>query len=335
MTIYGVDPSADSFTADTFPPTGATDYPNTPDGLAAFCAALPDESLVGVENTGVYSELLCYALHHAGVAVMLLDPGAVHRAFPPGPKTDALDSARIAEYAHRYADRLARWQPRAEVVEQVRVLLATPPTTGGWEHLVGQRTAALNARSALRRKVVQTPGANAALDAVAAALREQVGAIEAELRRLIGAHPSLAQGVSLLVGIPGVGLLLASQMVVLTEGFTDVPPARRLASRLGIAPHPHRSGTSVRRPDRSRGYGHPAVRKLLHLAARSRRTHDAASRGYFEAKVGAGKAARLVLNNLSNRLVAVMCAVLRDGVPYRSDHVSVAPMVLTGHRQSG
>jgi transposase len=329
MIVFGIDPSADTFTVGTYPTSATANYDNSSAGIAAFVATLPDDALVAVENTGVYSELICYGLHEANVELVLLDPGAISRAFPRGPKTDARDSVKIAEFAVRYGDKIMRWQPRAEVVEQVRVLLVTR------EQLVEQRTASLNARSSLRRKVVQTPGANAALDAVADHLRTQIRAIEGELRRLIGAHPTLAEGVSLLLGVPGVGLLLASQMVVLTEGFAHVPAPRKMSSRLGIAPHAHRSGTSVWRPDRSRGYGHPMVRKLLHLAARSLRTHDARSRRYFEDKVAAGKARRLVLNNLANRLVRVMCAVLASGQPYRSDHVSLAPQLLTSHRQSG
>ncbi|HLA64850.1 MAG TPA: transposase, partial [Rhodothermales bacterium] len=152
---------------------------------------------------------------------------------------------------------------------------------------------------------------------------------------LIGGHPTLAAGAALLVGVPGVGLLLASQMLVLTSGFTAVPAYRSLAQRLGVAPNAHESGRSVRGRPRSRGYGPPAVRKLLHLAARSLRTHEGRARSYYEEKVGSGKAKRLVLNNLANRLLRVMCAVLRDGTPYRAGHVSLSPVLLTGHRQSG
>ena len=328
MHVVGIDPAADTFVAGTYPATAATTFDNTAEGIADFLAALPDGALVAVENTGVYSEALCYALHGAGVALMLLDPHALHRAFPGTAKTDALDAVKVAEYAHRFRDRLALWQPHAAVVEQVRVLLSTRET------LVEQKTAAGNARRALGRKVVQTPAANAALDATVAHLRAQVRALEDELRRLIGQHPSLARTVSLLVGVPGVGLLLSTHVLVLTEGFTDVPRYRPLAQRLGVAPNAHTSGTSVRRPSRSRGYGPPAVRKLLHLAARSVRTHEAGSRRYFEAKVASGKPTPVVLNNLANRLLRVICAVLREGSPYQPGHVSLAPALLTSHRQS-
>lgn len=332
MTFHGIDPSAETFTAGTFPQVAsATTFENTPEGVAAFVKTLPEDRtdfLVGVENTGVYSETLCYELNQANVPLVLLDPGAVYRAFGKGPKTDERDAVKIAEYASRYHDKLVRWQPREAVVEQIRVLLATR------EQLVRQRTAALNARTSLRRKVVQTPGANAALDAVADHLKVQIDALRAEIERLIGAHPTLAHGVSLLLGVPGVGVLLASQMVVLTSGFEDMPGYRKLAHRLGIAPHPHQSGTSVRRKDRSRRYGPRVMRKLLHLAARSVRTHDARSRRYFEEKVAAGKEKRLVLNNLANRVLRVMCAVLKSSETYRPGYMSISPALLTSHRQS-
>lgn len=334
MFIYGIDPSAETFTVGTFPgiDNQPTNYENTAEGVQAFIATLPGERadvLVAVENTGVYSELLCYTLHEVGITIVLLDPHAVQRTFSDGPKTDELDSLKIAEYAHRFRDRLGYWHPHEAVVEQVRVLLSTR------EQLVHQRTATLNARQTLRRKVIQTSAANAALETVAEGLKVQIKALEEEIRRLISEHPTMAHGVTLLMGVPGVGLLLGAQMLVLTAGFREAPRYRKLAQRLGIAPNAHQSGTSVRRRARSRGYGPPAARKLLHLAARSVRTHNDQYRRYFEEKVAIGKPKPLVLNNIANRLLRIMCAVLRDSQSYRPHHISIQPMLLTSHRQSG
>ena len=60
---------------------------------------------------------------------------------------------------------------------------------------------------------------------------------------------------SLLVAIPGVGLLLSAQMLMLTSGLAEAPQYRPLAQRLGIAPNAYESGASVRQRSRSRGYG--------------------------------------------------------------------------------
>jgi transposase len=331
--FVGIDPAAESFTAAALKTPEhlvlrPASFDNTAEGSTAFEAWLaqagltPQNTRVSIENTGVYSEALCYDLHRRGFALALIDPYAVWRAFKQGPKTDPLDSGKIAEYAYRYRDQLRPWQPNALAVEQVRVLLSTR------EQLVEQKTATGNARQALTRKAVQTPAANQALEATIMHLKEQINAIEAEIRRLITEHPTTAQMFALLTSAPGVSLLLGAHLMVLTNGFAEVPSHRRLAQYLGIAPNEHESGTSVRRKARSRGYGAAAVRKLLHLAARSVRTHHAGYRHYFLRKVQEGKAAPLVLNNIANKLLKTLCAMMKNKQPYISTYQSINPTLL-------
>lgn len=168
-TIYvGIDPAAESFTASYLRKPGDArtaprPFANSEAGLAALKAWLHSEGIelehvhFCVENTGVYSELLAYQLHQQSHELSLLDPRTVWKAFGDGqPKNDPLDSRRIAEYGFRYADQLRLWQPQEVIVEQIRVILSTR------EQLVQQKTATRNARSALARKVIQTPAANAA-----------------------------------------------------------------------------------------------------------------------------------------------------------------------------
>jgi transposase len=330
----GIDPASESFTATLYHDpqhflTAPHPFANTPEGIDGLLRWLESEGVsterivACVENTGVYSEVLCYSLHERGVRISLLEPRRVWKAFPDGhPKNDPLDSRKIAEYGFRYADQLSRWTPQEVVVEQVQVILATR------EQLVEQKTAIGNARSTLARKVVQTPAANRALETTLEHLQHQIRALEAELKELIRSHPTLIQGVNLLLSAPGVGWLLSAHFLVLTDGFREIPPYRRLAQYLGIAPNEHSSGKTVRRRTRSRRYGPSAVRKLLHLAARSLRTHEPAARKYFLEKTAEGKPKTLVLNNLANKLVKRLCAMLRDRKPYVPRHRSVDPRLL-------
>lgn len=330
----GIDPASESFSASLlYAPerwkTAPHPFENSLEGFDAleqWLAAegvLARETIVCVENTGVYSEALCYQLHEHGYQLALLDPRTVWKAFGDGqPKNDPLDSQKIAEYGFRYADKLQIWQPQAVIVEQIRVILSTR------EQLVQQKTATQNTRSTLSRKVIQTPAANRALEATLHHLKTQIDALEAELRRLIKTHPSIMQGVSLLMTAPGVSWLLSGHFVVLTAGFTEVPNYRTMAQYLGISPNEHTSGTSVRKRTRSRRYGPATIRKLLHLAARSLRTHEASSRRYFLEKTAEGKPKRLVLNNIANKLLKRLCAMLRSGTPYHEGHRSVDPRYL-------
>ena len=136
----------------------------------------------------------------------------------------------------------------------------------------------------------------------------------------------MAQMVGLLTSAPG-GELLAAHLLVLSEGFTKEVRYRSLAAYLGLCPNERRSGKSRKRP-RSRGYGPSMVRELLHLAARSVRTHDEGFRRYFHRKCGEGKAKRLVLNNIANKLLRILCGMMRDKQPYIERYQSVHPRLL-------
>ena len=103
---------------------------------------------------------------------------------------------------------------------------------------------------------------------------------------------------------------------------------RDIASHLGLSPCKYESGTSVYKRPRSRGYGHSRSRKLLYLAALSLRTHNKDFKYYFLRKVQEGKSKRLVLNNISNRLLRIICAVVRNQQDFISNYKSVNPMLL-------
>lgn len=276
---------------------------------------LAGQTVICMEATGVYGEPLAYFLYVKGYPVCVAPPLKVKRAFKPnGPKTDAVDSLQIAEYAGRYADQLTGWQPRSEILEQIRVLLATR------EQFVVQRTTHKNALQTIQRKVVKTPFAEAAQAQMIAQLQQQIRALEQEIRRLIDSDPTYKSMLLLLISIPGVGFLLAAHLILLSQ--VSLNP-RQIASYLGIAPNDYQSGSSVYRHATSRHFGPSTVRKLLYLAACSVRTHRHEFKSYFQRKTAEGKSARLVLNNIENKLLKIICAVLRSGTPYSPNYVSV------------
>ena len=284
----------------------------------------PANAVLCMEATGVYGEELAYHLSAHDWWLAVAPPLEVKKAFAPiGHKTDAVDSRQIAEYAARFHDKLHRFVPQEAIIEQIKVLLQLR------EQYVRQKTAHLNAQRALKRKVVRTPVAEALHEQSITQLKEHIKTIEAEIKQLFDQDPDLGSKVALLLTIPGVGLLLASHLVVLTANLRDPFNPRAVAAHLGICPYQHTSGSSVNRRAKSRHFGPATIRKLLHLAARSRRTHHPPSRGYFERKVAAGKPAQVVLNNMANRLVRVACAVLRTQQPYLEDHVSMPSQSLT------
>jgi len=301
-------------------------FENHEEGFASFLGWLkeshlpPEKTVVCMEATGVYSEGLAYFLSATGYAVAVEPPLKVQRKFPsPGPKNEARDSQNIAEYACRYVDQLSRWQPRPQILEQIKVLLTTR------QQFSVQVTAHKNALHALGRKKVSSPLAQHVQEETIHQLTQHLQALDGEIRRLIDSDPTFRQSVLLLLTIPGVGLQLAAHLLILTQYSLD---PRELAAFVGICPYEHESGTSVYRQPTSRHYGPPVIRKLLYLAACSIRTHRQEFKHYFLRKTAEGKPNKVVLNNLQNKLLKIACAVLRSQKPFIPNYVSVNPRLL-------
>jgi len=302
------------------------EFPNNFDSFAQFLHWLqqhhltPHNCVLCMEASGVYNEVLAHFLVANHYRLAIQPPLQVKKAFKPvGHKTDPVDSGQISEYAYRYFDQLTFWQPRDETLEQIKVLLATR------EQFSGQVTAHKNALQALKRKQVRTPLAEKAHLEAIRQLQAHIQALEQEIRRLIDQDPDFKQRVKLLLSIPGVGLLLAAHLLVLFESASQPPSAKQLAAYIGICPYENKSGTSVYSPPTSRHYGPPMLRKLLRLAALSLRQHNPEFRHYYERKVAEGKPKAVALNNISNKLLKIICAISRSATPFIPSYRSVHP----------
>ena len=332
--ILGIDIAKSSFTFSVFTfltktTTAPLCYTNNQEGFNKLNKWIqqqgltPDNLTVCLEDTGVYAEALCYWLATHAFRVAVEPPHKVKRAFQnPAIKSDALDSRQIAEYGYRFFDQLSYWKPLEPLLEQMKVLLSTR------EQFVEQLTAQKNSLQMLTWKVVKTPLAEKAIQQTIDHLKEQINKIDKAVKDLISKDPNLGQKSALLTSVPGVGLLLASNLLVLTKGFQEPVNPRQLASHVGICPHPFESGSSVYRRPRSRHYGPSRMRKLLYLASLSMSTHNPTFKAYFLRKVQEGKSKKLVLNNIENKILHIICAVANSNKPFINNYKSVNPRLL-------
>jgi transposase len=304
------------------PATFANEY----DSFAKYLHWLQEHSLtpqncvICMEATGVYTEVLAHFLITNKYQIAIEPPLKVKRAFKPdGAKSDPVDSTQIAEYAYRFWDQLTLWAPRQAVLEQIQTLLSVR------EQLVTERTGHFNSLKALKLKAVRTPLAEKVHEQALTELKSHVLELEAEIERLINQDPNFRELVGLLLSIPGVGLLLAAHLLVLFQSTPQSPSPKHLAAYLGICPLEHSSGTSRQPTPTSRHYGPPALRKLLYLAALSLRTHNEQFKSYFLRKTQQGKPKQLVINNIANKLLKIIVAVVRSKTAFIKNYRSVNP----------
>ena len=302
---------------------------NSIDGFEEFLIWLKENNVTSsnavicMEATGVYGEALCHFLVSKQYRVAVEPPLKVKRAFnPEGHKTDPADSRQIAEYAYRFFDELRFWSPKEEVIEKVRQLLTLR------EQLTKQSTALQCSLVALQRHPVKNPFAIKTHEKTLNHLAKSIEDIDHEIKRLIGNDPTFRQMVHLLDGVPGVGVLLASNLMVFTRGFSEGVNPRKLAAYIGICPYRHQSGKSVFKKSSSRHYGPAVLRKLLYLGAKSVCTHNTSFGQYYLRKLQEGKDKHLIDNNVANKLLKIMCAVINAKSPYIPNYRSVNPALL-------
>jgi transposase len=307
-----------------------TELENAVPGFEKFETWLHDHQVTAsncvicLEATGVYAETFSYYFTAKGYKVAVEPPLKVKRSFPnKRHKTDKVDSKEIAEYAYRFCDELRIWRPKEQMIEQIQVLLMTR------EQLVGQRTACKNTRNALKKKKVQTPLANRIYDQNITRFNKQIRNIEKELKNLIDKHPDFKKTVQKLKSIPGVALLMASNFLVITNGFENelAKNHRKAAAFISICPYQHESGTSVKKKPKIVKYGPARLRKLLHLAARSVVKHNPTFKKYYELKKAQGKPRKLILNNVGNKILKIMCALIQSQRTYVDSYVSIHPKI--------
>lgn len=285
----------------------------------------PCSALFCVEQVGVYSERLCFNLLAQGALVQLANATRVHRSIKnPHLKTDQLDSLRVAQFATKYPEDLIPYRAPDPFVARYAGLVKAR------QHLVKLIVDLKNVIEAASHRVITPTESIQVYRQTIADLQDQVKRVNTELIAMERTNPQVAQGVKLLTSIRGVGRVLASNMVVYTDGFKRIPKYRQAASHLGIAPYPYESGTSVHRKPRSKQHGPATMRKLLYMSVLASMRHNSEHKAYFHRKVKQGKPAALVMNNLRNKQLKIMLAILGSWKPYDENHRSVHPKLMSG-----
>ena len=158
--------------------------------------------------------------------------------------------------------------------------------------------------------------------------QENIKTIDKEIEALIQTDPEYKQMVENLKSVPGVGNMLANHLLVATNGFSKHLNAKELSSYIGIVPLVYESGKSIRRKNTSSGVGPGRLRKLMYLSSMTSRRYDENNKKYFLRKVAEGKSKRLVLNNIANKLLKLLVALIISKKPYNKNFVSINPIFL-------
>ncbi len=202
--------------------------------------------------------------------------------------------------------------------------LAFPPAPAGgqWSLQVKAQPRTLPCAPPVRFQRAQ------ALDPVAFA-EQQVRQATRQIRRVCQTEPELARCLQSLMTVPGIGWIVASQLLARSGDWRELKNIRQVAAFLGVVPTAHSTGEGTQRGAITRT-GDARLRAQLIQAAWAAIRHDAKLRHFFRAvcqRHPPARGPRIALVAVARKLSVRMAGVLRHQRPLVvRDQVPSAPL---------
>ncbi|GHT25705.1 IS110 family transposase [Bacteroidia bacterium] len=282
---------------------------------------LPQEEwLFCGEHTGLCDVLVSNFLVKQGLFMWLENPMQIKSCTGiKREKSDRIDSRDIALYACRYQDKQRAYHLPDKDLKALDELLSYR------ERLVSAKHTFVVSANELRgvyQRDVNVRHIYEDSRQEIERLNKKIKATEALMKKLIAANESLNETYQLVTSIKGIALINAVAFIVLTENFTRFETSRQFACYAGMAPFGRQSGTALNTHPHVSHLANKKIKKLLTQAALCAMRHDKNMRQYYERKRAEGKHEGVIINNVRNKLIHCIFAVVRSKVFYQEDYLN-------------
>lgn len=274
------------------------------------------EALFCMEHTGLYTrELVSFLLQRESKVWM---ESALHLKRSMGMtrgKNDKVDSYRIARYAMTNNDKAVLLKLSSGTLIKLKDLMANRERLSkNYQSLKIATQELVRVDKSIGKELMKLN------DAALKGILKSKSKVEKRMLQLINEDEELKTLFSLITSVKCVGDVLATELIVYTNGFTRMNNTRQLACYCGIAPFEHSSGTSVRGRIGTSNFANMKLKSTLHMAAVSATRYVPDIKLYYERKVGEGKHKMTVINAIRNKLIQRIMAIVKRGTPYQENY---------------
>lgn len=313
LQFVGIDVSKERLDVRLYPSGKPLTAANSPAGFASLKARLQclNVAAIGLEASGGYEKQAANALAAAGFVVHVLNPAQVRsfaNSIKIAAKTDAIDAAVIARYVATASDVLLAYQPE--------------PARDRISALADQRRRLKDQEKEIKSLLQTTsePLLKRMHKRRLAVIASEVDELEAEIKAQIAADATLSQQSVRLLSLPGVGPVLTATIIAELREAGSIG-GKKLASLVGIAPHPRQSGKTAK--SGKCGGGRKAVRDVLYMATLSAiRAKMPHLYPFYKRLREAGKPFKVALIAAMRKFLTIINAIMRDNTEFRHSHHS-------------
>lgn len=180
-----------------------------------------------MEHTGLYNAHALEVLFQAQFSIWLeaslhiKQAGGLQRG-----KSDCVDAQRIAEYAYRFRDRLRLWQPPRPVIKKLAEFTRLRQRLQG---MISQLKVPLAEQKRFGDKGLIAQLGQHCSSSLKALVNDLKG-VEKAIKQLIADDPILKSLFELVTSIPGVGQVVATELILATDEFKAITDPKKLAA---------------------------------------------------------------------------------------------------------
>ncbi|MBG6133806.1 transposase [Aquimarina sp. EL_43] len=291
---------------------------NTPKSIRCFFSKhLSSKSVnyVCMENTGKYGWSLMELLSELECLFYVINP--LHLKKSMGlvrGKNDKIDALRIAKFIKSNYAEVAPFTAQRLKIKDLQVLLTER------KHRIKQRKALVikNKEYLCLTNKKMSKQLTTKNNRLIKELDKQIKDFELSIQEIVKQDQKLLTLHKQLVSTPGVGKILAWNLLVKTNEFKTITKPRKLACYAGVAPFENTSGTSIFRKPKVSNFADKELKRLLHLGAMSAIRLENDLSIYYHRKVDEGKNKMSVLNAVRNKIIHIIFALIKNQTFYQN-----------------
>jgi transposase len=280
--------------------------PNQKTAIGKCLKELPPQSVVALEATATYGDLLARMAYDAGHTVYLIQPAwikAHRRANRIRAKNDKIDARQIYEYCVEKHSALHPWRPFTPLLHELRSLVRQR-----------QRLADDIARTRQRYKALQMD--SELIVGMLQGMLSTKAELDKEIKQRLAKIPSAKK----IMSIPGIGVQIAAAVVVVLEHFA-FKSSDAFIGFVGLDPVPNESGNS-KKPRRISKKGDVFLRRAFFIAAMTGCVREPWKERY-QKLLGKGLKPKQALTALAKKIATVAFHLHRLQVDFDPEKVNL------------
>lgn len=280
---------------------------------------VPNQTLIVMEATGPYTLEPAEAFHQAGFHVSIINPLKSHyfaKTLLKTSKTDLSDAALLALFGQHFEPRA--WQPPPAIHHDIHQCLLQREMSLHVRQQLGNQYRSLQQSGRLTERY------QARYEQAQMLFKQQINALERELRILYGSPSIYQANASLLLSICGVGIVTTGWLLILTQNFAFTESAQELASFCGLVPHARISGKALNSKRRVAFAGAGRLRRTLYMATLSAGQRNPPIRDFYQHLLEQGKPQKVARIAAARKLSAIVYGVVRHQQPFDPNYSSVS-----------